>query len=1164
MSATSWHNAVLIIGATNSLSLLLTAWLYYLLSITNQEKERFQTIIESIQIPLSITHLEDGKILYANEPMGATLGTCSQNLRKEQAVSFDRNATEWPILLDKLAENGYIHNHEIRVRKADGAYFSALISAELIEFKGEQAIVSTFCDITEYKQVESALRESEALFHTIANSAPVLMYMSDEDTLCTFFNQPWLDFTGRSLEQELGNGWMEGIHPEDLEYFRDNYLSTCSAYNLFRLEYRLRRADGQYRWVLCTGVPHHTTEGSFAGYICSCIDITDRKEAEEERRRSEARYRAIVEDQTELICRFRPDGSLLFVNETYCRYFGKKQQELIESNFCCLSLDQNRQQIEKYIVALTSDDPVVTNEEMVTIANQESYWLQWINRGIFSEQGELVELQAVGRDITERKRTEEVLREHQLFVERIADATPGILYIYDLIRQRHVYTNQQIAELLGYTPTQVQEMGSNFTDQVIYPADLPKYQEYIQQRIPQAKDGEILEFDYRVRHASGERRWLQNRDTVFIRNELGCPIQIIGVAQDITKRKQAESALQASEERLRVALEAAGMSSWEWNLLTDQITWSGNFDFFSSMLPSRFDGKHETFIESIHSPDRPRVLEALENAVNDGEDYDVEFRVILPDGNVRWVASKGQVFYGETGFAVRMVGVDMDITRHKLAEEELQRSEELYRTMARNFPNGAVLLFDKNLHYTLAEGKGLADFGLSKELIEGKTITEVFPPEIWHLKQKADQESLEGKSSVFEMSYGKRIYLVHVLPVKNDRGEIFAGMAMWQDISDRKRAELALLEERNFISAILNTANAIILVLDPEGRIHRFNRFCEKLTGYTFEEVKGKFAWDLFLLKDDIEPVKAVVRELQSGKFANEYENYWVARDGTRRLLSWSNTVLLDADGSVKYVVAIAIDVTERKKAEKARQALERERELSQLRLRFFSMASHEFRTPLSTILMSAQLLGTCSDTWSQEKKARNLQRIESATKHMIQLLEDILMINRAETRKLELQPAQINLSKFCWHLVEEIQLNAAPNQQVVYNCKCRCHNAYIDEKVLRSILSNLLSNAIKYSSDGSDVYLDLTCDNGQATLKIQDQGIGIPDSDQPLLFEAFHRGGNIDKIGGTGLGLTVVKHCLQLCGGSISFKSKVGVGTTFTVQIPLNQDRARDLSSEP
>jgi signal transduction histidine kinase len=250
--------------------------------------------------------------------------------------------------------------------------------------------------------------------------------------------------------------------------------------------------------------------------------------------------------------------------------------------------------------------------------------------------------------------------------------------------------------------------------------------------------------------------------------------------------------------------------------------------------------------------------------------------------------------------------------------------------------------------------------------------------------------------------------------------------------------------------------------------------------------------------------------------------------------------------------------ITERKQAEaEIRKALEKERELRELKSSFVSMVSHEFRTPLATILVAAELLEHYSDQWTQEKKLTYFRRIQSTVKQLTQLLSDVLLIGKTEAGKIEFNPAPLNLVQFCCELVEELQFGVNSNQHAInFVSQCECLNACMDKKLLRHIFSNLLSNAIKYSPAGGTINFELSCQQGEAIFEVKDEGIGIPLEDQQGLFESFHRASNVGEIPGTGLGLAIVKTAVELHQGKIVVNSEVGVGTTFTVTLPLNRDR--------
>ena len=216
-------------------------------------------------------------------------------------------------------------------------------------------------------------------------------------------------------------------------------------------------------------------------------------------------------------------------------------------------------------------------------------------------------------------------------------------------------------------------------------------------------------------------------------------------------------------------------------------------------------------------------------------------------------------------------------------------------------------------------------------------------------------------------------------------------------------------------------------------------------------------------------------------------------------------------------------------------------------------MASHEFRTPLSTALAAAQLLENSQTDWENTaKRLRNLHRIQDAVRNVVQLLDDILTINRAEAKELAFNPQPLELDNLCQQLVEEMRLNSGKTNLLKFTCVGKAKLVCLDEKLVRSILSNLLSNAIKYSPDGEAVNLKLEFQIDRVLLQVTDQGIGIAEIDQQQLFEPFHRGKNVHTIPGTGLGLVVVKKCVDLHQGAITITSSIGHGTTCVVMLPF------------
>ena len=233
------------------------------------------------------------------------------------------------------------------------------------------------------------------------------------------------------------------------------------------------------------------------------------------------------------------------------------------------------------------------------------------------------------------------------------------------------------------------------------------------------------------------------------------------------------------------------------------------------------------------------------------------------------------------------------------------------------------------------------------------------------------------------------------------------------------------------------------------------------------------------------------------------------------------------------------------------RHALEEERELNELTSRFISMVSHELRTPLTVIRTSSELLQHYGNKIASAKREEYYQRIQGAIKTMAQLIEDVLVAGKAEAGKLKFQPVDIDVSQFCKNTLEEIRLGLQKACTITFEYHGSETLARIDPKLLHIILTNLIFNAVKYSDGDTPVNVEVFWLNGQVIFEIRDSGIGIPVTDQPHMFQSFHRARNVGTIRGTGLGLAIVKHCVDYHKGQITFVSTEGVGTTFVVKLP-------------
>ena len=234
--------------------------------------------------------------------------------------------------------------------------------------------------------------------------------------------------------------------------------------------------------------------------------------------------------------------------------------------------------------------------------------------------------------------------------------------------------------------------------------------------------------------------------------------------------------------------------------------------------------------------------------------------------------------------------------------------------------------------------------------------------------------------------------------------------------------------------------------------------------------------------------------------------------------------------------------------------ALNKERELNELKSRFVTMASHEFKTPLSTILSSASLISKYPTTEEADKREKHIDRIKSSVNNLNGILNDFLSISKLEEGKIPNKPELLNPIKSSELIAEELRTLLKKGQNIIYNHSGNEVDIMLDKQIFKNIIINLLSNAIKYSSEGKEIIFTTSLSDDKLKIKVQDSGIGIPEEEQPYLFNRFFRANNASNIQGTGLGLHIVKKYVELLNGTITFVSELNKGTTFTISLPFLQ----------
>jgi PAS domain S-box-containing protein len=505
--------------------------------------------------------------------------------------------------------------------------------------------------------------------------------------------------------------------------------------------------------------------------------------------------------------------------------------------------------------------------------------------------------------------------------------------------------------------------------------------------------------------------------------------------------------------------------------------------------------------------------------------------------------------------AASMISLAHEQARWEDAMKALTRSEEKYRQVVENANEAIAVVQDGRIRYANLQCTRLSGFTL--EELYARPFLDFVHGEDAPLVMSNYLKRMRGEDA--DASYEFRIIdkagltrWVHINAVAMEWDSRPATLNFLTDVTERHELQENLRRSLAEREVILKTAPVGISF--ASSRRHRWvNDAFAAMLGYDKSELVGQSSRMHFDDHESWETFGAEAYPVLASGGTYVTERLMKRKDGSRFWCQVSGNAV-DPGDLARGSIWINVDVTERHRAEQEiLRALEKERELNELKSRFVAMTSHEFRTPLATILSSSELLEQYGARLPGVEQQALHQSIRAGVERMTRMLDNVLIIGRSEAQMLEFQPVPTDLAGFCARLVEEMKMAAGGGHSLDYSFEGARRTVSIDEKLLRHVLVNLISNAFKYSPQGGTVRFRVSLGSAEAGFEVADRGIGIPAEDQPRLFETFHRARNVGNISGTGLGLAIVKKSLDLHGGTIRFDSAPGRGTQFSVTIPLD-----------
>ena len=509
---------------------------------------------------------------------------------------------------------------------------------------------------------------------------------------------------------------------------------------------------------------------------------------------SEARYRAIVEDQTELISRFLPDTTVTFVNHAYCRYFSIQYDDIIGHSYLPLVHPDDRETVAQLIQSLSISNPTVTSENRV-VANGEEFWMQWANRALFDQHGKIIEIQAVGRDITTLKETEIALRRSESNLLQAQQIAHLGSWEVDLISQESIWS-EEFFRILGYDVMQVIPSVTTFIQCI------PKHDQTVVKAAIAAiiKDGTAYEIEHQIQQPNGDIRTVISKGEV-LRDDQQMMVKLYGTILDISERKQAEAALQASQTRFHQFAETVQEGFFIFETAIAKYSYVNSACITIVGVPEQpspensqaFNGMTHWF-NNIHPADRDRIEQALQ-AERQGQNFNEVYRFIRPDGTLRWLRSQAFPIQNDHGEVIRIVGTVRDITDSKQTEDALRASEERFRRAFDDAPIG-ISLVSPTGQFLQANTYYCELLGYTEAELLNLTFYDITHPADLEADTQGVHQMMTGKIQSFQL---KKRYIskqgvvipaiMKTAPIRDENGEILYFVGHIQDIREQLKIE---------------------------------------------------------------------------------------------------------------------------------------------------------------------------------------------------------------------------------------------------------------------------------------------------------------------------------------------------------------------------------------
>jgi len=800
---------------------------------------------------------------------------------------------------------------------------------------GVAEILAVGVDITELKKAEEALQASEEQLRSLADSIPNLAWWANGDGYITWYNRRWYEYTGTAPEQMEGWGWQSVHDPVELPKVMERWQGSIATGKPFDMTLPLRGADGVFRLFLTRALPLKDSAGQVVRWFGTNTDVSELKRVEQAALHlSEQEFHSLAESMPQIVWATLPDGWTIYFNQQWVDYTGLTMEESYGHGWNTPFHPDDRQRAWDAWQLATQHNELYSLECRLRRADGVYRW--WLIRGVpmLGVNGEILKWFGTCTDIEEIKLAEaELQMGNALLEQRVTERTLELLDSEQQFRvliqnlQTAVALINEIGEfvIVNKSFLRVFELDDYSSIKNVNDRDWSQWQVF-------DEDGSLLDVDeHPVRKAAltgtpvrdklvavkapenPKLKWLLLSAEPLM-DAQGHIHLLICTYHDFTERKQAEEALRISDERLRLAQDVAGIGVWEWNPQTNQTIWSPEIERMYEVAPGTLTD-YETWRKLVYPEDLARVEAETAEALVNRSRFNIDFRIVRPSGQLRWITTLGGAVNDDSGQVVRAFGVNLDITERKKAEELLATANRQIQSIVDN-TTSIVYAFDLEERFVLANAVVAKLFNSTPDQMIGKRRHDFMPQTDadWH--EANDRKVIEeGQALDFEEQSefpGRSItWLTTKFPLRDATGKIYAVGGISTDITERIHSEKA----RAALAAIVESSEDAVIGENLDGTITSWNSGAEHLFGYQADEMIGQSIFLIIPPELQVEETD-ILHRVNKGQPISHYETERLAKDGRRISVSLTVSPIRDASGVIIGASKIARDITERKQAE--------------------------------------------------------------------------------------------------------------------------------------------------------------------------------------------------------------------------------------------------------